>query len=240
MTDQARIHHLDTKDCLNLRHDGLYERFETTFVKRRLRPGQTFVDAGAHIGYYSALAASIVGPGGLVLAFEPDPTNMGLLRQNTEHFGEIVQAREMALADKAGRATLFLSPDNSGDNRLFRTNGWRDLEVDVTTIDERPELDGRPLDFLKMDIQGIELKALLGARETIARSPKLVGIIEYWPFGLKLNGLKQPGDFLDALADLGLMAYLRGTKRRLERAKPPGLKRVESHANLLVSREPLI
>lgn len=240
MIDPGQVTYLDEKDSLHLKKDGLYERFETTFVKRQLRAGQTFVDAGAHIGYYSALAASIVGPGGLVLAFEPDPTNLGLLRQNTERFGEIVQPREMALADKAGRATLYLSPENSGDNRLYRTAGWRDLEVDVTTIDERPELDGRAVDFLKMDIQGLELKALMGAKETIARSPRLVGIVEYWPFGLKLNGLKQPGDFLDALADLGLRSYLKGSKRRLEPAKPQGLKRIKEHANLIISREPLL
>lgn len=234
------IEHLDAKDSLNLHVDGLYERFETGLVKRMLKPGQTFIDAGAHIGYYSALAASIVGPQGLVLAFEPDPTNMGLLRQNTERFGEIVQPREMALADRGGRATLYLSPENTGDNRLYRTAGWQDLEVDVTTIDERPELDGRPVDFLKMDIQGLELKALLGAKETIARSPSLIGIVEYWPLGLKLNGMKQPGEFLDALRDLGLRAYLKGAKRRLEPAKPPGLKRIGSHANLIVSREPLL
>jgi FkbM family methyltransferase len=240
MTDPGQVQYLDAKDSLHLKKDGLYERFETTFVKRQLRAGQTFVDAGAHIGYYSALAASIVGPGGLVLAFEPDPTNMGLLRRNTERFGEVVQPREMALADKAGRATLYLSPENTGDNRLFRTAGWRDLEVDVTTIDERPELDGRAVDFLKMDIQGLELKALQGAKEAIARSPRLVGIIEYWPLGLKLNGMKQPGEFLDALRSLGLRAYVKGTKRRIEPAKPPDLKRVGSHANLLISREPLL
>lgn len=240
MTDPARLEHLDDKDSLNLRIDGLYERFETSWVRKVLGAGAVFVDAGAHIGYYSALAASIVGPQGLVLAFEPDPGNFGLLRRNCERFGEIVKPREMALADKAGRATLYISPDNSGDNRLFKTQGWRDLEVDVTTLDERPELEGRPVDFLKMDIQGIELKALKGARETIARSPKLVGIVEYWPFGLKLNGMKQPGEFLDALTELGLRAYLKGTKRRLEPAKPPGLKRIGSHANLLISREPLL
>ncbi len=234
------LQHLDSGDCLNLKKDGLYERFETSFVKRQLRPGQTFLDVGAHIGYYSAMAAQIVGPQGLVLAFEPDPTNVGLLRQNTAEFGDAVQVREMAVADKAGRATLYLSPENSGDNRLFKTAGWRDLEVDVTTIDERPELEGRTVDFLKMDIQGLELKALEGARETIARSPRLVGIVEFWPFGLKLNGLKQPGEFLDALAGLGLRAYLKGTKRRLEIARPQGLKRIPSHANLLVSREPLL
>lgn len=240
MTEPGRVQYLDEKDSLHLTKDGLYERFETGFVKRRLKPGHVFLDVGAHIGYYSALAASIVGPKGLVLAFEPEPTNMGLLRRNTERYGEVVQAREMAVADRPGRATLYLSPENTGDNRLFKVAGWQDLEVDVTTIDERPEIDGRPVDFLKMDIQGLELKALIGAKETIARSPRLAGIIEYWPLGLKLNGMKQPEDFLNALRALGLRAYVKGTKRRLEPAKPPDLKRIKTHANLLISREPLL
>jgi len=60
--NEWRVERIDSKDSLNLAIDGLYERFETAFVRRTLREGQSFVDLGAHIGYYSRLAASIVGP----------------------------------------------------------------------------------------------------------------------------------------------------------------------------------
>ena len=238
--DRGWIKHVDMGDCLNLKIDGLYERFETGLVKKMLQPGHVFVDVGAHIGYYSALAASIVGPSGLVLAFEPSPANVGLLRQNVEEYGETVKVLEMAVADKSGMASLYLSPDNAGDNRLFKTHNWEHLEVEVTTLDDRPELDGRAIDFLKVDVQGYELKVLAGASEILARSHGLVGIIEFWPAGLKLNGMKQRGDFLTALDDLGFNIYAKGAKRRLEIAKPQTLKRVRDHINLIISRERLL
>ena len=74
------IQYLDRLDSLNLKVDGLYERFETDFVRRTLKPGQTFVDVGAHIGYYAALAAELVGPAGAVHAFEPCPELVKLRR----------------------------------------------------------------------------------------------------------------------------------------------------------------
>ena len=65
-----------------LRDQGIWEPFETTLVMASLAPGSVFVDVGANIGYFSVVAADIVGEDGQVLAFEPDPDNFALLQAN--------------------------------------------------------------------------------------------------------------------------------------------------------------
>lgn len=241
MNDPSRVEFTDPGDSLGLKKDGLYERFETGLVKRLLKPGQVFLDVGAHIGYYSTLAASIVGPEGRVYAFEPDPGNAAVLRQNTARFGDVVKVFQAAVTDRTGRATLYLSPRNSGDHRLFRTpdKDRQAIEVETIALDELAELAGVKVDFLKMDIQGLEVKAIKGAEALIARSPGIVGIIEFWPTGLKLAGMK-PGDFLEALQGMGLLAYMKAAKRRLMPAKPRALKNVAGHTNLVIGRRPLL
>ncbi len=75
---------LDKLDTLELATREIYEPLETQLLLKRLKPGQTFVDIGANIGYYTLLAARQVGPAGRVYAFEPDEENFKLLQKNTE------------------------------------------------------------------------------------------------------------------------------------------------------------
>ncbi|MFA5377909.1 MAG: FkbM family methyltransferase [Dehalococcoidia bacterium] len=239
--NDTRLAYIDPQDSLRLRGgDGLYERFETALVKRHLKPGQIFVDVGAHIGYYSVLAASIVGPTGGVYAYEPNPANVELLRANTEQFEGIVRMRDCAVSDAPGRAKLYLSATNSGDHQLFRSVGREAVDVAVISLDSDPALAGLSVNILKIDVQGLEVSVLRGARELIARSPSLMGIVEYSPAHLRLAGLKRPGDLLDMLNGMGLNAYLHEKKRRLKVAKPQSLKNLVSHTNLIISRGQLL
>lgn len=237
MNDPSIVTHIDPGDSLNLRIDGRYERFESDFVRRHLKPGATFVDVGAHIGYYSVLAASVVGPSGRVVAFEPNPANAILWRANMERFGPAGVLYERAADERAMPAELFLSSGNSGDNRMFRSHGFRSIPIETTTIDETPECAGI-IDVIKIDTQGWELRVLAGAAATIARSPRLVGIVEYWPYGLRAIG-STLSDFMSALESAKLRAYVRGQKRRVVPASFPFLKKIETHVNVIVSKEPL-
>ena len=62
-----------------LLHVRSWEPNETYWVMRSLRPGQTFVDIGANVGYYTVIASRLVGASGRVFAFEPDPVSFALL-----------------------------------------------------------------------------------------------------------------------------------------------------------------
>ena len=78
---------------------------ELTFLNQVLKQGETFVDAGANCGIYTIAAASIVGPDGLVLAFEPGKEVFRTLRQSIEsnHFDQ-VRLFEVGLAEKSATA----------------------------------------------------------------------------------------------------------------------------------------
>src|SRR4030042_2427827 len=112
------LQHLGKFDSLRLRTRKAYEPWETSIVKRELKPGHVFVDVGAHIGYYTVLASGLVGPGGHVHAFEPAPENYAVLLKNVASLINVTSYR-MAASLRAGQADFYLSPINSGDNRLF-------------------------------------------------------------------------------------------------------------------------
>src|SRR4051812_32772734 len=80
---------------------GQYEPETTRLFKKVLKPGMTFVDVGAHIGYFSRLAAKLVGEKGTVRAFEPVVENFPLLKSNLAMFPNAKIFQE-ALSDHAG------------------------------------------------------------------------------------------------------------------------------------------
>ena len=86
-----------------------------------------FVDVGANIGYFSLLAASVVGEQGAIFAFEPDPDNYRLLLANAELNGmeHRIAAVEAALSDVTGEGQLYLSADNLGDHQVYADDEQR-------------------------------------------------------------------------------------------------------------------
>lgn len=118
---QIAVHGLqDRHVSRQLREEGVWEPFETALVLASLAPGDVFVDVGANIGYFSLVAASVVGGQGAVYAFEPAPDNWALLRQSAARNGlaALIHGEAAALAERSGTASLYLSEDNLGDHRL--------------------------------------------------------------------------------------------------------------------------
>lgn len=218
-------------DRLRIGIDGMYEPNETAFVRKILRAGQTFVDIGAHIGYYSVMAARIVGPLGSVLAFEPNPENFEALKQNVGRFGDVVKTFQAAVSDQCGKSKLYFSETNSGDHRLFETENWKSIDVDVLTIDS---LNVGPVDFIKIDVQGNELRVIQGASETLRRSPNAVGIVEFSPEHLRLAGTK-PMDMISTLKELGFRISMRNGDKFIPIPKTDMSKR-KHHVNLIIYR----
>lgn len=189
-----------------IREDGIWEPYETRLVLSLLRPGDVFVDAGANIGYFSVLAAAAVGPAGAVYAFEPDPDNCRLLRDNVLLNGvqQVVHVVEAALADRDGDAPLYLSEDNLGDHQLF-TDGAPRPAVRVALVDGGSYLAGRigRLDLLKVDTQGAEFLVLSGLMPLLRQLPAPPRIlIELTPYSLRAAGASGRG-LVELLASLG-------------------------------------
>jgi len=188
---------------------GVYEKAETKFFRTKCQPGMTFLDVGANIGYYTALAIHAAGPSGKIIALEPDPDSFKYLEQTiAANTAENVQAFPVAASDTAATLPLFISADNRGDNRLYNPRESRpQVEVNAVVTDAllaEKKID--TVDFIKIDVQGYEPKVIAGLRETIARSPKLTLLTEFWPKGIRDAG-GDPNDFLKVLRGLGLALH---------------------------------
>jgi FkbM family methyltransferase len=172
-----------------LRDTGTWEAGETAIVRDRLKPGMTFVDVGAHVGYFACLAARLVGPRGLVLCFEPSPRNYELLLANVWVNGLTnVVCFPWAVADTNGFEDLYLSPDNSGDHRLFAGEGREEsLKVRTVAVDTLSAVRP-PVDFVKIDVQGGEDRVVRGMRGLLQASASATLLVEYWPHGIRLRG----------------------------------------------------
>jgi len=151
---------------------GCYETHLIALLKRALGPGMVFVDVGAHIGYFTSLGAGLVGPQGEVHCFEADPDCTSRLVVNTRNYSW-VHVHNAAVGDRIEEVSSFRSnrPDESGWGTVLPTGESRpEIRVPMTTLDESRSRSGfSRLDFIKLDIEGAECRALQGASQMIGR-----------------------------------------------------------------------
>ncbi|MGI8731385.1 MAG: FkbM family methyltransferase [Solirubrobacteraceae bacterium] len=203
----ARVH-ADLRTPLGL---GLYRYgfcpAEARLLPKLLLPGDLVVDGGANIGLLSLIAAGVVGPIGRVLACEPDPGTMALLKANAdENRFDTLELHEVALSDRPGRASFTVFEAGSG-LASFAPQDARgcQVEVVVTTLDALTANLDRRVTLVKLDIEGAEAKALRGARGLIGRDAP-VFLIELEPEHLARQG-SSIADVRDALEPHGYEAY---------------------------------
>lgn len=188
-----------------LQATGGWDPGETALLGARIRPGMTVVDGGAHVGYFTCLAARLTGPRGLVLAFEPSPRNHELLLANVWRNGFTnVVCLPWALGRENGFGSLALSSANTGDNRLAAPGGVAGpgVPVRIAALDTVGLLQP-PLDVVKLDLQGVEEDAVQGMRTLLDASPGVLVIAEFWPAQIVRNG-GSPAGALATYRSLGL------------------------------------
>jgi FkbM family methyltransferase len=216
--------HLDTIDSLLLSVNGSYERFELGLFERCIRDRDVVIDVGAHIGLYSLVAARSVGSAGRVVAFEPSRENFALLSRNVRANGyDHVRLVRAALAGQNGRASLQLSPDNTGDNSLVapapRSSARTVETVETMTLDSYLSSEGSGVDVIKMDVQGGEPQVLDGATATLASSPDVILFTEVSVPHLSVEGaLSYIGRLRDEGFELFEVDERAATVRRLQDA----------------------
>jgi len=203
------------------------------YLRRTIRPGDVIVDAGGFLGAYAILAARWAGPSGRVVTFEPSPWSAAVAR---EHFrmnpeGSRVRLIEAAVGSRAGRIRLAVheepyrnqvvrdepdrlrqgcggppKPEAKAEGSCHTELNASSHTVRAVTIDSLCREIGITPTLIRMDVQGAELEALEGARDTIAAGRGTLRIVvethpQLWPaFGLTIDGARA------RLASLGLRA----------------------------------
>ena len=169
----------------------LYEKGVRRILKRLLKAGSIFIDVGAHRGWHSGYALSLVGPSGAVIACEPHPGHAERLRMlaalNPDHD---LRVKELAVSANTGATTLLVSEHEGWHTIIPEFEQVTDVPrrpigIATTTLDDlfadSSDLalaDRRAGVLLKIDAEGAELEILSGARETLGLSSILGWIIE--------------------------------------------------------------
>jgi len=191
--------------------EGRFEQAERAFVARFLRPGMTVLDVGGHAGLYAITAAKLVGPSGRVITFEPSPRERARLRRHVAlNRLTNVTIEATAVGAAAGSVDLHVvDGPASGCNSLRRQPGFRThaVTVPLCTLDEyvaRARIEN--VAFVKIDIEGGERDALVGAAQLFERDrPVLLCEIEsarIAPWGYA------PLDIVDLVASWGYDWYV--------------------------------
>jgi FkbM family methyltransferase len=157
-------------------------------VVKQLPVGGTVIDAGAHIGRYTLMAASTVGPSGRVVAIEPGPDTFALLCENAAlNRMTWITPVQVALGGKDGRAELFTGSDQATNSlrgewldKLEGSQSAARRACETVTVRSLPsllaELGVSQVDLLKVDVEGAELEVLQGAVDLL-RSGRIKQIV---------------------------------------------------------------
>ena len=185
---------------------GCYERDETTVFKRLLSDGNTLIDIGANIGYFTALGAHLVGPAGRVICVEPNPSAFAKLQSMITQ-NNLAQCRpiNVGLSDQTGQLTLFQPPESEHNlnSTMVQTEGYTPINVPIRTLDDVvEEFQIDRVDLLKCDVEGHEPKVFQGGAKTLSSGRVRHIICEFNAHWLKQSG-SSPQDLLQRLKGFG-------------------------------------
>ena len=194
---------------------GVYERYESELFRSKAKTDMTIIDIGANLGYYTAIASRLTGDNGLVIAFEPEPNFFKLLSRNISRNNmKNAICFEIAVAEKNGLTNLYLSNENKGHNSIIRSEELKtSTQVKTTTLDDFLFYQKiTKVDIIKMDIEGAEILALEGMKNTLMKHLPLL-FLEFSPHSIiKLN--RNPADFLSTLRKIGYSVFEINKARR--------------------------
>lgn len=144
-------------------------------IRSRLSSGDTFVDAGSNIGFYTVLASKLVDPRGRVIACEKMPTTANILRDHVALNGcHNVEVHEGALASAAGLSVeASVRPGKYGSASIARRAGGEAVAVRTITLADILQ-DVSRVRLMKMDLEGAELGALQGLEAALSKVDAIV------------------------------------------------------------------
>jgi FkbM family methyltransferase len=192
---------------------GQYEPQETCLVRALLRPGDTFVDVGAHWGYFTFLAAEAVTPSGRVVAIEADPRIHRTLMANLA-LNQLPHVTALHVAAAAEEGTVKLegydeAQDNWGVSRVRDASQASSRAFSVPARPVDAVLDGLGVgrvSLAKMDIEGAEVFALAGMRQGLQAHRYERLLLELHPPQLREHGC-DPAELARLLTEAGYRGW---------------------------------
>lgn len=219
----------------SLVEQGYWEKFETNILidilKVMVKKSENivFVDVGAHIGYYTCIAAKIIDKKGEVYAFEPEPFNYSLLMKNIyiNNFKNVLPVNK-AISDKKGKIKLFLSYEGGQHSIAHGQCCYSSVEVETITLDEF--FKDKKIDIIKIDVEGAEPFVIRGGSK-ILRNVKCM-FIEFSQSTLNYAGIS-PEDYLQSIENIGFETYFICRNERLVRLNKIHKDEIPDYCNLL-------
>lgn len=241
----------------------VHEEVTTKLFRKIVRKGDTVLDLGANIGYFTLMAARAVGVEGKVYSFEPEPKNFEYLKKNIE-VNEFAQAtaNQKAVSDQNGTTRLYICAYDSGHHTINKYDGieaiargrpFAKTAIDIETVrvdDFLSEHGVGRVDVIKMDVEGAEALVLNGMRETLLNNDVKV-FLEFFPILMTKMG-SDPKLYIESLLnDFGFDVYAIGHDYDLGDQCEDLLKidsydqlasmlhETDAHMNLLLSKTPI-
>ncbi|WUH89650.1 FkbM family methyltransferase [Streptomyces sp. NBC_00433] len=170
---------------VSLRWNGFFEYDLSAFYLRFLRHSMTFIDVGAHVGYFSMLASRAVGPVGHVFAFEPTPSTFEVLAQNAGTECNITPINKAVWSEATMIELRDYGPCYSAFNSTFRARLPESVRVDLTErthsvpavrLDDFVRDQGCVPDAVKIDVESAEMHVLHGMQAMLSGSRPIVSL----------------------------------------------------------------
>lgn len=181
----------DKKICKALHKVGEWEPDVADAIEEYSRPDWTFLDLGAHVGFFSLLAEK---HNRKVISVEPQPRVFDVLRRNVS--GE---CHNVAITDRDGLARMCMAEPNTGSSWVVRGEKEGTVLVSCATLDSI--LQGRRPEFIKIDIEGCEDQALRSSPEILEQAKVI--ITEYSASQLRRSSGVSGRDYYDLLINAG-------------------------------------
>ncbi len=200
---------LDDQDSLGLSsNNGIFEPQEIEIVKQEVKLGDTVLDIGANIGYYTLIFAKLVGEHGKVFAFEPDPNKFALLKKNVEMNGYTnVVLVPKAVSNENKIAKLYLCKQNQAMHRVYNSVFCNDsINIELLKLDDYFQQYSDNISFIKIDIEGNEYAAIEGMLNLLHKNRKVKLLTEFSP-AVSLENKIDSKDYIKILVDLGFNIY---------------------------------
>jgi FkbM family methyltransferase len=200
---------------------GSYEYPKQRAFEKLIKAGDVVFDIGAHAGFYTVLAATLCGPRGQVIAFEPLPRNLNFLKSHIRinHLPN-VRVIEAAASDTEGSA-LFKEGESGSVGHLSEGGKLPVKTVRVDGLVASGEIP--PPTHMKIDVEGAEFKVLLGSKSVLAAHHPTIFLATHgsqlhvqcceflWTLGYRLapisGGTLDSTDEVVASAEIGVISH---------------------------------